>query len=77
MMYKVIARFTDLQDKNFAYGVGDKFPRAGYHPSKKRIAELASDKNRQGKPLIKEVKPKAEMEKNDVDGDLSGNQKLV
>lgn len=64
-MYKVIEGFVDLQDNNFPYGVGDKFPRKGKRVSKKRFAELASDKNKRGIPLIEEVKAK-----DDVDGDL-------
>lgn len=55
----VIKKFTDLQDGNHVYNVGDVYPREGYTPSDKRIAELASDKNRQGVPLI-EVPASAE-----------------
>lgn len=62
-MYRVIEGFVDLQDKNYPYGIGDKFPRKGKRVSKKRIAELASDTNRRGIPLIEEVKE-------DVDGDM-------
>ena len=59
-MYKVIKYFTDLQDKNYAYYVGDTFPRNGVEVGAERIAELSSDKNLQGVPLIEEVveKPK-------------------
>ena len=59
-MYKVIKSFTDLQDNNYAYYVGDKFPHNGVEVGAERIAELASDKNRRGIPLIEEVteKPK-------------------
>ena len=59
-MYKVIKSFTDLQDNNYAYCVGDTFPRNGVEVDADRIAELASDKNRLGVPLIEEVaeKPK-------------------
>ena len=59
-MYKVIKSFTDLQDNNYAYYVGDTFPRNGVEVGAERIAELASDKNRLGVPLIEEVaeKPK-------------------
>ena len=59
-MYKVIKSFTDLQDNNYAYSVGDTFPRNGVKAGAERIAELASDKNLQGVPLIEEVaeKPK-------------------
>ncbi len=54
-MYKVIKSFTDLQDNNYAYYVGDTFPHNGVEVSAERIAELASDKNRRGVPLIEEV----------------------
>lgn len=56
-MYKVIAYFEDLQDNSRPYNVGDTFPVVGVEVMQERIAELASNKNRQGKPLIKEVKP--------------------
>ena len=54
-MYKVIKHFTDMQDNNFAYNVGDEFPRKGMSVLPSRIKELASDKNRQGCPLIEEI----------------------
>ena len=59
-MYKVIKYFTDLQDNNHAYYVGDTFPHNGVEVGAERIAELSSDKNRRGVPLIEEVaeKPK-------------------
>ena len=59
-MYKVIESFTDLQDNNYVYYVGDTFPRNGGDVDAERIAELASDKNRRGIPLIEEIaeKPK-------------------
>ena len=59
-MYKVIKYFTDLQDNNYAYYVGDTFPHNGVEVGAGRIAELSSDKNLQGVPLIEEVaeKPK-------------------
>lgn len=55
MAYKVIVYFTDLQDDNHPYQVGDVFPRKGKRVTKKRIAELASNANRRGMPLIEEV----------------------
>lgn len=56
-MYRCIVRFKDLQDDSYVYNVGDVFPRVGFEVSDDRIAELASDKNRRGIPLIeKEVK---------------------
>ena len=59
-MYKVIESFTDLRDNNYVYYVGDTFPRNGVEVGAERIAELSSDKNLQGVPLIEEIveKPK-------------------
>ena len=66
-MYKVIKSFTDLQDNNYAYSVGDTFPHNGVEVDADRIAELASDKNRLGVPLIEEIaeKPKRTRKKKD------------
>lgn len=59
-MYKVVKRFYDLKDNNHAYSVGDTFPHDGAEVDAERIAELASDKNMLGVPLIEEIveKPK-------------------
>lgn len=59
-MYRVVHKFYDLQDNNQAYSVGDTFPHNGVEVDAERIAELASDKNRLGVPLIEEIveKPK-------------------
>ena len=54
-MYKVIKYFTDLQDGNHPYNVGDVFPREGVEVSDGRIAELAGSNNLQKTPLIAEV----------------------
>lgn len=54
-MYKVIAYFTDLQDNNHEYNVGDIYPRKGLEAKPERIAELAGSENKQRKPLIAEV----------------------
>ena len=66
-MYTVIKYFTDLQDNNYAYYVGDTFPRNGVEVGAERIAELSSDKNLQGVPLIEEIaeKPKRTRKKKD------------
>ena len=66
-MYKVIKRFYDLKDNNHAYSVGDIFPHNGVEVDAERIAELASDKNRLGVPLIEEIveKPKRTRKKKD------------
>lgn len=56
MSYKVIHYFTDLQDFNHPYKVGDTFPRLGLKVSEERLKELSSNKNKQKKPLIQLVK---------------------
>lgn len=53
MAYTVIKRFSDLQDGNHVYEVGDVFPREGVTAAPDRIAELAGNANRQKTPLIK------------------------
>ena len=54
-MYKVIKYFTDLQDKDHEYNVGDTFPRKGLKVTQERLAELAGPNNKQGCPLIELV----------------------
>ena len=44
-----------MQDNNFAYNVGDEFPRKSLSVLPSRIKELASNNNRQGCPLIEEI----------------------
>ena len=64
-MYRVVHKFYDLKDNNHAYSVGDTFPHNGVEVDVERIAELASDKNRLGVPLIEaiEEKPKRKRKK--------------
>ena len=62
-MYKVIKFFTDLQDNDHPYNVGDVFPRKGVTVSAERLAELAGNYNKQGQPLIELVEEKAEAPK--------------
>ena len=62
-MYRVIKFFSDREDDYHAYNVGDKFPRDGVEVSPKRIAKLAGSMNRQGTPLIEEVKEQVIVEK--------------
>ena len=59
-MYRVIKAFRDLKDNNRLYSVGDTFPHNGVEACAERVAELSSDKNLQGVPLIEEIaeKPK-------------------
>ena len=65
-MYKAVKAFRDLKT-NLVYAVGDTFPRNGVEVDAERIAELASDKNRLGVPLIEEIaeKPKRTRKKKD------------
>jgi hypothetical protein len=44
-----------MQDGNFAYQIGDEFPRKNFSVLPSRIKELAGSKNRQGCPLIEEI----------------------
>ncbi|GGC88075.1 hypothetical protein [Enterococcus wangshanyuanii] len=48
-MYTVIEKFRDLQDNNKIYEIGDEYTGK---KSKKRLAELTTEKNKIGKPLI-------------------------
>lgn len=57
-MYEVIRDFTDLQDNEYPYSVGDLFPRDGLEVSEERLKELLSSKNLQKRPLIKKVESK-------------------
>lgn len=59
-MYRVIHFFTDLKDNSHPYNVGDKYPREGVNPTTRRIEELSSKFNLQGKPLIEFVEDVAE-----------------
>lgn len=54
-MYRVIKFFTDLQDNNHAYKVGDIFPHDGMKVSEMRLKELSTDANRRHMPLIEKV----------------------
>lgn len=56
-MYKVIRYFTDLQDNNRPYNVGDIFPHTecGYPVTEERLAELSTENNLQKAVLIRAV----------------------
>lgn len=58
MPYKVIKFFTDLQDNDYPYSVGDIFPRSGVTVTEARLNELSGSDNKQGVPLIKPVEEK-------------------
>ena len=66
-MYRVVHKFYDLKDNNHAYSVGDTFPHNGVDAE--RIAELASDKNRLGVPLIEEIAEKPKRARKRKDGE--------
>ena len=55
MTYEVIKYFTDLQDNDYEYNVGDVFPREGLKVNDDRLKELSTNKNRQRTPLIKPI----------------------
>lgn len=63
-MHKAIKRFHDLQDVTntksgkiyHEYNVGDEYPRKGFKVSDERLKELSGNDNKQGVPLIEEVK---------------------
>ena len=59
-MYRVIKYFTDLQDNNHEYNVGDIYPHNKKKVSASRIKELSTDKNRQGVPLIEKMEEPSE-----------------
>ena len=61
-MYKVIKLFTDLQDNNHLYNVGDKFPRDGMDVSLDRLEALSTVNNLQHTPLIEFVEDEVEPE---------------
>ena len=45
-MYVAIKRFSDLTDDDHIYDTGDVYPRDGFEPSRERIIELATSKNK-------------------------------
>ena len=59
--YVVIYKaFKDIEDNNHFYKKGDIYPNEGLKPTKKRIAELSSKKNKIGEVLIEAVKDEKE-----------------
>ena len=63
MSYRVIKYFTDMQDNNHEYNVGDIYPREELKVFPSRIRELSTTENRRGEILIEEIEdePKAEI----------------
>lgn len=66
-MYRVIEFFTDLQDNNHAYGVGDEFPRTGAVASPERIKELSGVNNKRGRALIAVVQSTAQTKSDEAE----------
>ena len=58
MKYEVIRYFTDLQDGDHPYTVGDVFPRPGVTVTDARLQELSTAANRQGVPMIQAAEEK-------------------
>lgn len=56
----VYKAFKDIEDNEYLYKKGDIYPREGLKPSKKRINELSSKKNKIGEVLIEAVKVEKE-----------------
>lgn len=59
-MYRAIEYFTDLQDDNYAYNIGDVYPREGVVASEDRLKELSSADNKRGRALIELVQSTAQ-----------------
>lgn len=74
-MYEVICFFTDLQDFDHPYKVGDKFPRDGMHANEDRLKELSGNANRQKKPLIKKIQEPGKPKIEDVPKDYQEQEK--
>jgi len=53
--YLVIKSFSDMQDNNYKYHVGDYFPHDGLEVSEERYKELSTTANRRGIPLIEKI----------------------
>lgn len=62
MKYRVLKYFTDLQDDEHPYNVGDTFPRKGKTVTADRIKELSGAQNKHGIALIEEVRGAKETE---------------
>lgn len=81
MGYRVIKFFTDLQDREHPYNVGDSFPRPGHEVSEERIKELAGSDNKRHTPLIEKTEEKPEIapaqEKTKEEPEVVGKPKKV
>jgi hypothetical protein len=77
MRYNVLCAFTDSQDNKNVYQAGDIYPRLGYIPTKKRIAELSGENNTFGKPIIELVKEDTNKEEKSKDEPKSEEKKYT
>jgi hypothetical protein len=63
MKYEVIQDFIDSQDKRKKYSIGDSFPiPANKKISEKRLETLLSADNKLGRPVIREIRKKQDVE---------------
>lgn len=73
-MYIVINKFKDLEDNNHIYQNGDKYPREGISIEDiplERIKALASNQNKIGKVLIKEINIDNQKENTEEDPEVN------
>lgn len=52
MSYICKVNFCDMEDNNYVYHAGDKYPRKGYTPAEQRIKQLLSAANALGMSAI-------------------------
>ena len=52
MAYICKVNFCDMEDNNYVYHAGDKYPRMGYTPAERRIKQLLSAANALGVSAI-------------------------
>lgn len=60
MAYRALIWFFDKDDNAHEYRPGDVYPRDGYVPSAKRLADLLTGNNSTGKPMISGEEPEKE-----------------
>ncbi|USK46343.1 hypothetical protein [Cytobacillus oceanisediminis] len=61
--YKVVNDFTDLEDNNTRYKVGDEYPKGDHKPSKKKIEVLSNLHPKHKRVFIEEVKEETKAKK--------------
>ncbi len=73
--YIVVHNFKDLEDNEHLYLVSrnDIYPREGLKPTKARIKELTSEKNKIGKILIKKID---KVEQDDKEEEIKEDNKV-